>query len=542
MNCFPELTYSIYVDGELPPQEGRLVEAHLFLCPRCRQTVEALRGESRMLAVAIKEAGEAPAAEGVRLGRSLLWTALSAASLVAILDGVGSWLGNLVPSLAGWLSPLNRTTLMNLLFSGSLYVADQGTTLLQSIVATLTAVLLMVGVGGALYFLLRRNSASSLALLAGFSLMVGSASPASAIEHRKGNSVTIPSGETVQGTLIASGRNVTIDGTVNGDLIALGGSVVIRGTVNGDVIDAGHALNIEGNVTGNVYAFAQTLSVRGTIGHNLYGWIQTIEVDDNGRVQGDLTAGSAAVSLNGEVDRDVLLYSGAVQLRGKLGRNFEGYVGDVTLAPTAKVNGDLIVHTHHADNVHLEQGATVAGHTRIELQKPGPSRYTSHHFYFWQAVLLVGAFLVGLLLNWLFPQAFAARLDTAMAALSAFGVGFLVLIATPIAAIIAGFTLIGLPLAVISILAWLVALYLAKIFVAALIGQGLAERGRTVEQRRPFALALLVGLLIVTVAMELPFLGGWIKLLVLLLGLGLLFNRLRWAWKRRDLPAAVAAA
>ena len=67
--CLPELTYAIYVDGELSPEELRPVEAHLVTCRRCRELVVALREEAALLTGALQErtparrtAPQAPAA------------------------------------------------------------------------------------------------------------------------------------------------------------------------------------------------------------------------------------------------------------------------------------------------------------------------------------------------------------------------------------------------------------------------------------------------------------------------------------------------
>jgi anti-sigma factor RsiW len=49
MNCFPELTYSLYVDNELSPEEAHKVEAHRSHCSQCRGLVDALRAEDRLL-------------------------------------------------------------------------------------------------------------------------------------------------------------------------------------------------------------------------------------------------------------------------------------------------------------------------------------------------------------------------------------------------------------------------------------------------------------------------------------------------------------
>ena len=88
------------------------------------------------------------------------------------------------------------------------------------------------------------------------------------------------------------------------------------------------------------------------------------------------------------------------------------------------------------------------------------------------------------------------------------------LVALPVAAIIVAVTVIGLPIALISLVLYLIALYLAKIVVAEFVGRQLMQsRG---------ALPLLVGVLVVVVAINLPWIGGLINFLLILLGLGAL--------------------
>lgn len=55
MNCFPELTYAVYADGELPAEEVAEVEQHLAACPRCRRLADSLLAESRALQQALQD-------------------------------------------------------------------------------------------------------------------------------------------------------------------------------------------------------------------------------------------------------------------------------------------------------------------------------------------------------------------------------------------------------------------------------------------------------------------------------------------------------
>jgi len=54
MNCFPELTYAVYADGELPAEEAAQVEEHLAACLRCRLLADSLQVESRALQQALQ--------------------------------------------------------------------------------------------------------------------------------------------------------------------------------------------------------------------------------------------------------------------------------------------------------------------------------------------------------------------------------------------------------------------------------------------------------------------------------------------------------
>jgi hypothetical protein len=230
---------------------------------------------------------------------------------------------------------------------------------------------------------------------------------------------------------------------------------------------------------------------------------------------------------------------------GGVGRNFRAYAGDITFSPPGRVGGNLTLSVKGSDHVHLDPAVSVGGKTDIQTRKGEPSRYTRPKFYFWEAVQLAAAMITGLLIAWLFPALFRASLNRpgALTALAGFhagpegrallktaGVGFLVFVATPVAAMIMAFTLLGLPIAILTLFTWLAGLYLAKVFVGALIGQGILK-----SQAGPppsFALSLLLGLFIVFVAINIPYVGGWLYFLVVLLGLGIAVIQAFTYWPR----------
>ncbi len=74
------------------------------------------------------------------------------------------------------------------------------------------------------------------------------------------------------------------------------------------------------------------------------------------------------------------------------------------------------------------------------------------------------------------------------------GYGLVALIATPVIALLACITIIGIPIGVLAFMAWGAGIYLSKVVVAQLIGVRVLEA--MLEREEHFALSLLVGLLI----------------------------------------------
>jgi hypothetical protein len=111
---------------------------------------------------------------------------------------------------------------------------------------------------------------------------------------------------------------------------------------------------------------------------------------------------------------------------------------------------------------------------------------------------------------------------------AALGAGLVALILTPVVAFIACLTLVGIPLGIAGILLWALAMYGAQVFLGTWLGTKLmgepSGTGATMGR-------LAVGLLIIHVAVVLPYVGGWIRFAVLLLGMGAmtlaLFKRMK---------------
>lgn len=530
MSCFSELDYSIYLDGEASPQQARLIEAHLQSCGRCRILTDVLISESLLYSLLLGKGAAKPAA--AKAG-GWSWVVATLAGM-AILWQAGSWLLDQVelPAAMAWLNPAGRDVYWSLATSAVFSSTDWG----ALAGGLLTAVLVAAGVAGvvAAGWYARRSIPTSAMALASLTLVFVMLSPAHAIERRKGSVVTVSSGETVNDTLIVHAQEADIAGTINGDLIVFGRSVSLTGDVKGDVISFCRNLEVRGKVEGNVYGFAQTARIEGEAARNVIGFLQTLSVPAQGRVGYDLIAFSEDAEISGTVGRDVAAFGESISVRGKIGRNLSTFSKNVTLASTARVSGDFKARVRKKDNVHIAEGAVISGARDVQV-RTHRSRYTRPGFYMWKFITLLGAWIVALLIAKFFPSAFAFVPRTSSDLGLKAGIGFLVLVVTPIAAVIAAITLIGLPLALITLGLWLLALYLAKILVAAAIAQALFKPANITP--RTLAVPLLASLALVWVITNLPFIGGLLSLLVAIAGLGVVFF---W-WRSRIVPQPVVS-
>ena len=74
---------------------------------------------------------------------------------------------------------------------------------------------------------------------------------------------------------------------------------------------------------------------------------------------------------------------------------------------TARIGGNLSARVHQLKDVHIADGATIAGKRDIQVNVR-KSQFTRPRFYFHQAVWLAGAMLAGWLGLLLFPGFFQA--------------------------------------------------------------------------------------------------------------------------------------
>jgi hypothetical protein len=524
-----ELALAMLADDALEAHDTAEVELHVAACDRCGARVAALREESRALAAVLAyDPASVSVPEFVKPAsvRAMVTGSVVVLLIAALFSTARSLIDVSVPDAVKWFNPFNAGGAVNLLVrTGTFLLSDRGSQLASSIVETLGGIVIMLLLLWVASVLGRRiRGPMMMACVACAFALHPSQSEAVEIRHEHEGSVLIPADETIDDTLIALGDTVEVNGNVSGDLIAFGRRVIVRGNVAGLVITGGESVTLDGSVDGSVLAGAETLTVSSRrIGRNLFGGGESVNVTDTSNIEQNVLVGGEKVTLAGRVGHDVLGGGEELEVASTIGGALTTYSKRMTLLAPAHVAGDVHAHgVEKKDHVVVSPGAVIGGQLITELDKMDidKNRYLTAHFYGWELVWLAAAFVAGFALLWVVPALQRVPFDGVGDALRSGGYGMLALVATPIIAVLACITVIGIPVGAIALMAWCAGVYLAKVVVAQLIGSRLLDA--VAEREEHFAVSLLVGLLILTFVSNLPFVGGLIGFVVTVVGLGLL--------------------
>jgi hypothetical protein len=300
---------------------------------------------------------------------------------------------------------------------------------------------------------------------------------AKVIDREPGEAYILPESETINDDLFLSSDQITINGTVNGDIYAIGRLITITGTVNGDILVAGGTLLIDGatikddiriaggnvdisktqvgdNVTviggnisitestiaGTVATLGGVVSLDSSIGRNLYGGVGTMVLLGSVGQEVSLGADSLMVGENTELEGGLNYYS----------------TRDATISETASIGGDITKNNPHG----VDRSAS-----KLSQFDSGMS------VYLFLAMLLIGSIFLHL-----FPhQMRLISENITVSPKATIGWGLVIFLATGPALLLLIITGIGIPLAFILGMMFMIELLVAPVVIGVILGQFLTK-------------------------------------------------------------------
>ncbi|HSM21318.1 MAG TPA: polymer-forming cytoskeletal protein, partial [Rubrivivax sp.] len=312
------------------------------------------------------------------------------------------------------------------------------------------------------------------------------------------------------GDRFVAGGSLTIDEPVAGDLIAAGGSIDIDAPVGGDAVLAGGRARLGADVAQSVYAAGGQLTVAGRVGRNLRAAGGRVELGPQSQVAGNATVAGGQVTLRGRIGGDVQIGGGQVLIDGPVAGNVSVGAGQLELGPRARIEGRLRLRSGDEPTL-SPQAQVLGGIERLEMPAPDgrsgwPDGYGGGGWLWTIGLMLLAAVLLGLM-----PRAFGAVAQALQAqpALSV-GLGFVVLVATPAAVLVLLVTLIGAPLALLLLAAYLALLPVGYASAGIGLGDWALRRWRAADgvALRWRVAAAAAAVLALSLLGRIPFVGG----------------------------------
>ncbi|MFH0951278.1 MAG: hypothetical protein V1765_02275, partial [bacterium] len=236
-------------------------------------------------------------------------------------------------------------------------------------------------------------------------------------------------------------------------------------------------------------------------------------------IGGNLHGGGAQVMLNGKVAKDVQVEVECLRDQ----KTAKECQAGLELGDQAMVGGNLVYTSKGLAKISPQ--AQIKG----EVKQQQPKNHGASEKETWSKVgaawlwgkiiMIFACLLIGLVLISLFKDSLKDVAKTMQKKYwASLGYGVIVLLLTPLVAFLLMLTLIGIPLAVILLLSWVICLLLGKVIAAIVFGNWLFEKFNWKVKNGIWP--MIVGVVIASFIFSIPIIGWIIALVALIWGLG----------------------
>lgn len=340
----------------------------------------------------------------------------------------------------------------------------------------------------------------------------------------------------VHGDLVVAGGTIVINDTVTNDILLAGGTVTFKGFVGGDIRCTGGKLDVFSRVSGDIVIAAGKIFIRGNaVTGNIMATGGSVFVD--GMIKGDLTGMFGELILNGNVSGNLNVRGNRITVNGDVEGRSVLAARTLMINPGASFSGDV---RYWSKNGKQDFAQSVSNGKAIF----DPTlAIRSGEWYFLGAASVAGLLLflgmvmvMILIVQYLFSSTMKKAASIALDhSLRSLGAGALFLIGAPVVMVVLFITVIGIPVGLLILATYLLILLLAIVINSVLIANWL----NNVNQRNwgywKICFVSLSIYIVIKLFSLMPFVGWFVMLFVVCMGLGSIVLSVMWKMKKRRL-------
>lgn len=301
--------------------------------------------------------------------------------------------------------------------------------------------------------------------------------------------------QAIGATSFSAGNSIDMTSEVDGMNFVAGNTLALSSTQD-HLFAAGNLIDLENVKTKDAFLAASTIKIKSSEIRDLYAAAETIRLESDVR---NAYLGGTKVTINSKIDGDARISA-----------------EEIVLGDNAQITGTL--KYPETCKVDISKSALVNNKEAYEVEKVDEGNELVDNIKA-KIYACLSMILIALILLALNSKLFAKieKLDKkAGSVFKNMGIGLLVLVATPILALIAMITIVGFPLAIVSLICYGLLIYLSVIPTAYYFGKMLLKKQITNNY-----LLLALSIAVIYILRMIPVIGGLVTFISLITGLGI---------------------
>lgn len=333
--------------------------------------------------------------------------------------------------------------------------------------------------------------------------------------YKTGEYIRISKTDSIETQLVAAGETVEVFGWLGNDFYSAANFITINGNVGDDAIVAAQNITLRGKVEDMVVAAGETVLIDGEIEGDLFAAGRQVRLTKNAHVFGNTYIAAASVLFEGGTVEGMLRVAGeSMELNGQVNNKVIIYGNDASFgsAYSAEYGTDIYSDEHvYRENLgHIPENLSINVEDRSILP-----------LILFKVIFYASLLITGLILIRIFQQTTLDlfRFSTEQISKNT-GVGLLTFLAAPLVIVVLMLLVFTIPLSVILMLLYGLALLISYLLVAMVLGVMSILYFRDEATSSTYYWGLLLGMIYIGILVNLPFVGWLFQVLLLFFGLG----------------------
>lgn len=333
----------------------------------------------------------------------------------------------------------------------------------------------------------------------------------------------------VHGDLVVAGGTITVNDTVTNDILLAGGEIIFNGYVGDDIRCAAGKLQLYKSVAGDVVVTGGSILIHPGV---VTGNVITAggDVTLNGTIIGMLKSTSGNLVLNGDVMRSIDCRGANITINGKVhGTAILGATEKITIGNNAFFSGQ--VRYWAPNDVDFKQSAA-ASHlvydpsVRVNYARWYYLGFTSLVALLWYSGMVL---VLIMLIQYLFSATFKKAGDAVFRKpLPSLGWGALFFIGIPLAVALSLITIVGVPIGIMLLAAYIILILLSSIITAVVLVNWLNNRTGNNWKYWRMVFAGFVLFIVFKIISLTPFFGWLIAAVLVCIAFGSVLINIKW--------------